>query len=183
MNKIILSIIMAVTAFMGTAQKKIGLTVGNNYMTATLVENEATRALLGLLAHGPVTIKMDDYGGFEKVGALPQNLPVSDTRITTHPGDIMLYQGNSMVIFYGSNTWNYTRLGQIDGATAENLRQFLGCGPVSLTISSDQSLGVSDVVADSDSRDTVYDLKGNPVAVRPLPPGYYIINGEKRLVR
>jgi len=97
-------------------------------MTATLIDNAATRELTALLSQDPVTIEMDDYGGFEKVGALPQSLPTSNSQITTQPGDIMLYQGRNMVIFYGSNSWSYTRLGKIDGATVEGLRQFFGNG-------------------------------------------------------
>ncbi|MDE6818807.1 MAG: hypothetical protein K2J09_06490, partial [Muribaculaceae bacterium] len=66
-------------------------------MTATLADNEATRELTKLLEQGDIIIRMSDYGGFEKVGALPQSLPTSDTQITTVPGDIMFYQGNQMV--------------------------------------------------------------------------------------
>ncbi|MDE6033349.1 MAG: hypothetical protein K2G15_05250, partial [Muribaculaceae bacterium] len=85
---------------MASAQTKVLLKVGGNTMTATLTDNEATRELTKLLEQGDMTIRMSDYGGFEKVGALPQSLPTSNTQITTAPGDIMLYQGNQMVIFY-----------------------------------------------------------------------------------
>ncbi len=69
---------------------------------------------------------MSDYGGFEKVGTLPLSFTTSNSQISTAPGDIMLYQGNQMVIFYGTNSWSYTRLGKIDNATAESVSQFLG---------------------------------------------------------
>lgn len=167
---------------MANAQSKITLTVGNNSMTATLVDNDATRSLLQLLAKGPVTINMDDYGGFEKVGALPQSLPTSNTQITTQPGDIMLYQGHNMVIFYGSNSWSYTRLGKIEGATADNVRQFLGNGSISLTLSSDPA-GIDEISTDAHKMEKVYDLKGNLITARPLPPGIYIINGKKTLIK
>lgn len=167
---------------MANAQSKITLTVGNNSMTATLVDNDATRSLLQLLAKGPVTINMDDYGGFEKVGALPQSLPTSNTQITTQPGDIMLYQGHNMVIFYGSNSWSYTRLGKIDGGTADNVRQFLGNGSISLTLSSDPA-GIDEISTDAHKMEKVYDLKGNLITARPLPPGIYIINGKKTLIK
>ncbi len=167
---------------MASAQTKIRLTVGNNTMSATLVDNSATHALVSLLAAGPITISMDDYGGFEKVGALPRSLPTSNSRITTVPGDIMLYQGHDMVIFYGTNSWSYTRLGKIDGATESNLRQFLGSGSITLTISLTSS-GIKDITPGKSGKETVYDLKGHSVASRPLPPGIYLINGNKTLIR
>ena len=93
---------MTMISFMASSQTKILLKVGGNTMTATLADNEATRELTELLKQGDMTISMSDYGGFEKVGALPQSLPTSNTQITTMPGDIMLYQGDQLVIFYGS---------------------------------------------------------------------------------
>lgn len=178
MKKIFLLIAITLISFMAHAQSKITLTVGNNSMTATLVDNEATQSLLDMLTKGPVTINMDDYGGFEKVGALPQSLPTSNTQITTQPGDIMLYQGHNMVIFYGTNSWSYTRLGKIDGATADNVRQFLGSGSIILTLSSDPA-GVDEISADTHKAEKAYDLNGNLITTRPLPTGIYIINGKK----
>ena len=116
---------MTLISFMASSQTKVQLKVGGNSMTATLTDNDATRELTKLLEQGDITIRMSDYGGFEKVGALPQSFPTSNTQITTEPGDIMLYQGNNMVIFYGPNSWSYTRLGKIDGGTASTIRQFL----------------------------------------------------------
>ena len=122
-------------SFMASSQTKVLLKIGENTMTALLIDNEATRELMKLLEQGDITIRMSDYGGFEKVGALPQSLPTSNTQITTMPGDIMLYQGDQLVIFYGSNSWHYTPIGKIDGANVSNLRQFLGNGSITLTIS------------------------------------------------
>ena len=152
-------------------------------MTATLTDNEATRELTKLLEQGDITIRMSDYGGFEKVGALPQSFPTSNTQITTVPGDIMLYQGNQMVIFYGSNSWSYTRLGKIDGATISNLRQFLGNGDISLTLSLDSSSAIEDLTSDENKEEIVYDLNGHRVTKKPLTPGIYIINGKKKIVK
>lgn len=179
----ILVLVFYSITMMANAQTKIVLSIGNESMTANLVDNEATRALVSLLEHAPITIDMSDYGGFEKVGELPQSLPTSNTQITTEPGDIMLYQGRSLVVFYGSNSWSYTRLGRIDEATVATLRQFLGSGDVKLRISLDSSSGAelvdSDVVMGSGS---VYDLNGNLVTSRPLAPGVYITNGKKIVV-
>ena len=86
-------------------------------------ENESVKALTKNL---PITIKMHMYGGFEQVGSLGRSLPKNDKRITTKPGDIVLYSGNQIVIFYGSNTWAYTKLGRITGKTQSELTDLLG---------------------------------------------------------
>ncbi len=114
MKKFLLAYLFSFTILIGMAQTKILLSVNEMSLTATLVENEATRELVAMLEKGPIDIEMNDYGGFEKVGAFPQSFPTSNRQITTEPGDIMLYQGNNMVIFYGSNSWSYTPLGKIE---------------------------------------------------------------------
>lgn len=164
---------------MANSQTKVLVSVGGNTMTVTLVDNVATRELKELLEQGPVTIQMSDYGGFEKVGELPQSFTTSDSRIVTEPGDIMLYQGNNMVIFYGSNSWSYTRIGKIDGATASNLKEFLGSGNISLTLSLNPGSGTVDMSKDSPKEEIIYDLNGNRVINKPLVPGVYIIDGKK----
>lgn len=113
------------------------LTVGGHSFTATLVENTATVALTTRLAKGPLTVSLDDYGNMEKVGSLGFTLPRSDVSTTTSPGDIILYQGSSLVIFYGSNTWSYTRLGRVDGVSSreEMLELLGGKGSVEVTLS------------------------------------------------
>lgn len=91
--------------------------VGGATFSATFAENIGAQALRELLADGPVTISMSDYGGFEKVGSLSQSLPTSNSQTTTQAGDIVLYQGTQIVMFYGSNSWSYTRLGRVDDLT------------------------------------------------------------------
>ena len=174
---------MTLISFMASSQTKVLLKVGGNTITATLTDNEATRELTKLLEQGDITIRMSDYGGFEKVGALPQSFPTSNTQITTVPGDIMLYQGNQMVIFYGSNSWSYTRLGKIDGATVSNLRQFLGNGDITLTLSLESSAGIEYVTANANKEEVIYDLNGRRITKKPLAPGIYIINGKKTIIR
>ena len=183
MRKTIFIALMTMISFMASSQTKVLLKVGGNTMTATLTDNEATRELTKLLEQCDITIRMSDHGGFEKVGALPQSLPTSNTQITTVPGDIMLYQGNQMVVFYGSNSWSYTRLGKIDRATASNLRQILGNGNITLTLSLESSSGIENVTADGNKEEIVYDLNGRRITKKPLAPGVYIINGKKTIVR
>ena len=78
---------------------------------------------------------MSDYGSFEKVGDLPQSLPRNDETITTVPGDIILYQGSKITIYYDENTWDFTKLGHIDNITQEELKAILGGGDVTVTLS------------------------------------------------
>jgi hypothetical protein len=116
----------------------MNITIGGRELTATLVKNSSTDALLELLKAGPITIEMHDYGNMEKVGGLGKNLPTNDERITTGPGDLILYQGNAFVIYYAPNTWNFTRLGKITGFTGEELRAILGEGDVTVMLSLNQ---------------------------------------------
>ena len=96
--------------------------------------NESVTALKEMVNNNPLTINMSMYGGFEQVGSLGANLPANDTRIVTEPGDIVLYSGNQMVVFYGSNTWSYTRLGKIKNKTETQLKELLSNGNVKITL-------------------------------------------------
>lgn len=109
------------------------ITVGDQELLATFADNSSAEEFRDLLAQGPVTISMDDYGGFEKVGSLGTTLPRNDTRITTQPGDVILYQGNQITIYYGTNTWIFTRLAKINDST--DLQAKLGTGTVQVTFS------------------------------------------------
>lgn len=106
---------------------------GAHTFAATLAQNESARAFAALLADGALTLSLHGYGGFEQVGALPARLPRNDTRIAAAPGDIMLYQGDQLVMFYGTNEWAYSRLGRIDGADRADLAAVLGAGDVTAT--------------------------------------------------
>ena len=103
---------------------------GSHKLTATLADNSSATAFYQLLGKGPVTIKMSDYGSFEKVGSLGSSLPRNDRQVETSAGDIMLYQGNQITIFYNGNSWSYTPLGKVDGVTQTELKQILGKGDV-----------------------------------------------------
>lgn len=101
------------------------------------VEWEDNASVEALKSLAPLTVKMSAYGGFEQVGSLGRSLPRNDTHITTRAGDIVLYSGNQIVIFHGSNSWAYTRLGRITGITEAGLAEILDKPGVTLTISAD----------------------------------------------
>ena len=109
------------------------ITVGEQELLATFADNSSAEEFRELLAQGPLTIEMEDYGGFEKVGPLGTTLTRNDTRITTEPGDVILYQGNQITIYYGTNSWSFTRLARIDDPSG--LQEVLGEGTVSVTFS------------------------------------------------
>lgn len=110
---------------------KLNVQINGQIFTASLENNEAVAAFVEMLGNAPVTIEMSDYSGFEKVGVLGADLPASNSQITTQPGDIVLYQGNQIVIFYGSNSWSYTMIGRIDDLTG--WEEALGDGNVTVT--------------------------------------------------
>ncbi|MDE6293197.1 MAG: InlB B-repeat-containing protein [Clostridiales bacterium] len=105
------------------------ITINDNKLTVKLEKNSAVDELVELLKKGDIVYSADDYGGFEKVGSLGHNITTSNNKsITTQAGDVILYSGNQIVLFYGSNTWSYTRLGRIEFGTIEQLRTALNAG-------------------------------------------------------
>ena len=115
-------------------KKEIYMTVGENKLTVKLVDNNATKALVEALSDAPITYEANDYGGIEKVGALGRSLPISNTQLTTKPGDVILYNGNQIVLFYGSNSWSYTRLGEMLYQSIDELKSFLRAGQGSIMV-------------------------------------------------
>ena len=97
-------------------------------------DNNATMELVKVLRKAPVSYEANDYGGFEKVGNLGFSLPASDTQITTGPGDVILYSGNQIVLFYGTNSWSYTRIGKMEYGTLDELKAFLKAGQGMITV-------------------------------------------------
>lgn len=182
--KIILKLILITACVhMAKAEKKINITIDDRTMSAVLAENNATKALIEKLTEGPVTITMKNYGGFEKVGALPWSLPTSDSNITTRPGDIMLYTGNNIVIFYGENTWAYTPIGILDTSDAEEIRNFVGNGNKQVTISLDNISLEHRVENDRNFDNDIYTLNGVKINSDPLQPGIYVKNNRKIIVK
>jgi len=109
--------------------------INDNVFDVKLENNSATQEFIKELKKGNVTVNASEYGGFEKVGNLGFSLPTSDKNIGTVPGDIVLYQGDKISLFYGSHSWSYTKLGKIDNVDSNKLKEVLGSGDVTLEFS------------------------------------------------
>ena len=109
--------------------------INGRVLTATLADNSSARALADLLKEKLLTLELEDYGNFEKVGPLPKSLPTNDEPLDTDSGDLILYQGQYFVMYYDRNSWTFTRLGRLKGITKEELKQLLGTGTVTATLS------------------------------------------------
>lgn len=101
----------------------------------TLVQNSSVKALIDLLKEGDIEYTAHNYGGFEKVGDIGYSLPTNNTQINAASGDVMLYQGSQIVVFYGSNSWSYTRIGRINNYSSAELRSILGSNNTQVIIS------------------------------------------------
>ena len=112
----------------------IKITVSGKTLPVKIEDNEATKALVAALSEASITYEAHDYGGFEKVGSLGRTLPSNNSQITTQPGDVILYSGNQIVLFYGSNTWSYTRIGKMQYGSLDELKSFLKAGEGNITV-------------------------------------------------
>ena len=104
------------------------LTIGGVTKSATLLGNSSTKALVEQLQKGDITYEAHDYGDFEKVGALGYSFPENNTQITTEPGDLILYQGSNLCIYYDVNSWNFTRIGKLDNMTQADIKTWVKAG-------------------------------------------------------
>ncbi len=114
---------------------KMYLQIGDRVLPVQMVKNTSVQALFELLADGPLTLEMTDYAGMEKGASLPETLPENNEPMNTVPGDVILFQGRTFVIYYSTNSWSLTPLGKVQDVTAEELRELLGDGDVSVTLS------------------------------------------------
>ena len=144
----VLAVVMALSAC-GKARPQVGtereqaiqeetedmqMKIGETPVTVAWEDNASVEALRALCADGPLTIQLHMYGGFEQVGDIGESLTRDDTQTTTQAGDIVLYSGDQMVVFYGSNSWAYTRLGHITDQDADGMRALLSNGDVTVTL-------------------------------------------------
>ena len=151
---------------------------GGQTLTATLADNSSAQALLEALKQAPITYEAHDYGDFEKVGPLGQSFPENNESITTEPGDIILYQGSNLCLYYDTNTWTFTRIGKIEGKTQAELKQILkaGQGNITITLSLNNTTGISSVRFNAENG-VNYSLNGQR-AENPRK-GIIIRNGKK----
>lgn len=113
------------------------LKVNGKILDVSLADNSSAKALVEKLKSGDITVRVNDYGDMEKVGSLGFSLPKNDNPTNTRLGDLILYLGNNFVIYYDSNSWNFTRLGRVEGVSSrKEMLDFLGGkGSVDITLS------------------------------------------------
>ena len=161
-----------------TMTTKMYITIDGRTEAVILANNSATQALVAKLQEASVTVTLNSSGGFEIWGALGFSLPTSNEQVNAQPGDIVLYNGNNICIFYGTNSWNYTRLGKIDGLSESELRTFLkACeSNISVMLSLNNPTGISQVRSDN-TTSRAYTLQGT--LAQAGHKGIVIQNGEK----
>ena len=141
MRTIIMFLLTLLTAAPAFAEEFIYAHIGQNVQKVQNVlvikpeNNSSANAFIALLQKHDLTVEMHDYGNFEKVGSIGSNLPRNDKPITTKPGDVILYQGNQITIYYDVNSWNFTKLGEVQGVGQQELKSILGSGNVSVRFS------------------------------------------------
>lgn len=166
-----------------TTMDKMYIAIDGHEQSVTLTNNSATKALVEKLQQAPVDVTLNSSGGFEIWGALGFSLPTSDQQTNAQPGDVVLYNGSNICMFYGSNSWSYTRLGKIDGLSESELRTFLKAGEsnikVTLSLSSGATAinGTRSISADDG---TYYSLNGQ--RVEHPTKGLFIRNGKKVII-
>ena len=174
--------------FAQTMEETMYITIGEETHTVTMEDNVGTRALVAALQTGNITyvahdygnFEKVDYGNFEKVGYVGQSFPTADHQTTTSAGDLVLYNGDNICIFYGSNSWSYTRIGKLDNLSADEVRRFVkaGEGEVAITLSLQPIYtGIQELSPKENSEGTTYTITG-----QIAPKGYkgiVIQNGKK----
>ena len=158
--------------------QKMYLTIGGVTKTATLVSNSSTEALVAQLQKGNITYEAHDYGNFEKVGELGYTFPENNEQINTVPGDLILYQGHNLCIYYDTNSWNFTRIGKLDNMTQADIKTWVNAGGdnVSVTLSISEPTGISQVKSEK-IKDKSYTLQGT--LAQAEHKGIVIQNGKK----
>ena len=118
-----------------TEEEAMKMTIGSTPVSVKWEDNESVNFLKELCRDQTLTISMSMYDGFEQVGSIGTDIPRNDVQTTTSSGDIVLYSGNQLVVFYGSNSWAYTRLGHITDKTPQEMTDLLSGGNVTITLS------------------------------------------------
>ena len=163
-----------------TMIQKMYITIDDRTESVTLVDNNATQTLVAKLQQAPVTVTLNSSGGFEIWGALGFSLPTDNEQIEAQPGDIVLYSGSNICIFYGTNSWSYTRLGKIDNLSASELKTFLKAGEnnVCVTLSTNNPTGINNIRTGKHPSNA-YTQQGT--LAQAGQKGIIIENGQKRI--
>ena len=162
-----------------TTMDKMYITIGGQTQSATLVDNDATRELVAALQSAPITVTLND-NNFEIWGPLGRSLTTKDEQMNTQPGDIVLYNGSNICIFYANNSWSYTRLGKIEGLSESQLRTFLKAGESNISVTLSLTSGTTAIknINNIQKEDEAY-YSLNGVRVSTPSKGIYIKNGKK----
>nr|MCR4921623.1 NAD(P)H-dependent oxidoreductase [Bacteroidaceae bacterium] len=141
-----------------TMDNRMNITIGGQTQSVTLADNAATKALTERLQQAPINVSLSSSGDFEIWGALGFSLPTSNQQTTAQPGDIVLYNGSNICIFYGTNSWSYTRLGKIDNLSESELRTFLKAGEsqISVTLSLPTTTAIAHPAHAQESEGNIY---------------------------
>ena len=162
-----------------TSMKEMYITIGGQTKSVTLVDNDATRELVAALQNAPITVTLND-NNFEIWGSLGRTLTTKNEQMTAQPGDVVLYNGSNICLFYGSSSWSYTRLGHIDGLSESELRTFLKAN-ISVTLSlTSGTTAIKSVNGNRMEDGAYYTLNG--VKVENPSKGVYIKNGRKVII-
>lgn len=166
-----------------TTMNKISISIGGRTQSVTLEDNAATKTLVEKLQQAPVTVTLNSSGDFEIWGALGFSLPTSNQQITAQLGDIVLYNGSNICLFYGTNSWSYTRLGHIDGLSENELRTFLKAGESNISVTLSLTSGATAIngMHGTENEDGAY-CALNGMRVSNPSKGLYIKNGKKILL-
>ena len=162
-----------------TTMDKMYITIGGQTQLVTLVDNDATRELVAALQSAPITVTLND-NNFEIWGSLGRSLTTKNEQMTAQPGDVVLYSGQYICIFYDTNSWSYTRLGKIDGLSGSQLRTFLKAGQNNISVTLSLTSGTTAIKSVNGNRmedGAYYTLNGEKVS-NPSK-GLYIKNGKK----
>jgi hypothetical protein len=162
---------------------KMYITIDGHEQSVTLTNNSATKALVEKLQQAPVDVTLNSSGGFEIWGALGFSLPTSDQQTNAQPGDVVLYNGSNICMFYGSNSWSYTRLGKIDGLSESELRTFLKAGESNIKVTLSLTSGTTAIKSINNhlqEDETYYSLNGQ--RVEHPTKGLFIRNGKKVII-
>ncbi len=159
-------------------EQKMYITIGGQTQSVTLVNNTATQELVAALQDASITVTLND-NNFEIWGSLGRSLTTNNEQMAVQPGDIVLYNGSNICIFYASNSWSYTRLGKIDGLSENELRTFLKAGEnnISVTLSLAEPTGINTVKSEKLKDKSCY--PGQGTLAQAGHKGIIIQNGKK----